>query len=236
VIVLDQCQNLLLRAVRGLEGFGAFTQLVGRSCPNVVWVCAFSRYAWEHAASATGAQGVFDVLPLGPWDERALEAMLRRRLEQAGWRAVVEGTDEGTGPGPPGQAQALPREAAGTVRMLLDRTDGIPRVAVNVWGRSLEPLADRVVKVRLAAMPSADALEPIGEEHRFVLAALVIHENLTAPEAGRAVHRSSRSCEIVLEALCALGVVERQGHRYRVTSFWHRSAVRYLRRKHLLHS
>jgi hypothetical protein len=120
--------------------------------------------------------------------------------------------------------------------MLLDRSEGLPRVAVNVWGRSLDPQAGKVVKVRLVAMPGADALEPLGEEHRFVLAALVIHENLTAEEAGRAVHRPANACEIVLEALCALSVVERQGHRYRVTSFWHRPAVRYLRRKHLLHS
>jgi hypothetical protein len=48
LILLDQCQNLILRSIDGLEGLDAFAKVMSRTVGKVVWICSFSRYVWEH--------------------------------------------------------------------------------------------------------------------------------------------------------------------------------------------
>jgi hypothetical protein len=41
-ILLDQCQNLVLKAVNGLQSFAAFGEIVGRTTPRIGWLCSFT--------------------------------------------------------------------------------------------------------------------------------------------------------------------------------------------------
>ena len=226
----------MLRAVRGLEAFSAFTDLIGRTSASAAWVCAFARYPWEYAENVSRARDVFDVKRLPPWNEDDVQALLRRRFEVSGYRAVLE---EGAAGGLADDQRdhgVLPRGADALIRMLVDRSDGVPRVALNFWARSLRETATGTVTVRATPVPTADALEALPERSRFVLAALLTQENLTVGEAARVAHFPVAACEIALEALRLQGVLDLAGGRYRVTPFWNPAVVRYLRRKHLVHS
>lgn len=236
LVLLDGCQNLVLRAVDGLAGFSAFVDIVGRTTARVAWVCAFARYPWEYADNVTGAREVLEVLRLAPWGDEVMEALFRRRLEVAGFRAEL---DEGAGAGLATEQDddgVMPRGADALVRLLVDRSDGLPLVALDFWARALRQDVGRALVLHTPPVPTADALEALAERSRFVLTAVMTHEDLTITEAARVTHFSVAACEVALEGLRLNGVLERDGGPYRVSPFWQRAVVRYLRRKHFLYS
>ena len=121
------------------------------------------------------------------------------------------------------------------LRLLWDYTDGIPRLAMYFWLRSLVPDAEGTLRVRPFDGPGPDDLEHLGEKARFVLNAVISHEDLTVEESVQVLQFRPDSCLAVLEQLRARGYLTLEGERYRVTHHWDRAAVRYLRRKHLLY-
>jgi DNA-binding IclR family transcriptional regulator len=68
----------------------------------------------------------------------------------------------------------------------------------------------------------------------FTLAAVVTHENVTLSEAAAVTRYPEGLCHIHLDRLTELGVLRVDKDRYRVTTYWHRAAVRLLRRRNLL--
>jgi len=130
----------------------------------------------------------------------------------------------------------LPRGTEALVRSLVDRSDGVPRVALRYWANSLYDATENTVMVRTTPVPTADALELLPVRSRFVLAALLLHDDLSVAEAARVTRYSPTECEIALERLRFQGVLDSYAQRYRVSPFWDRAVVRFLRRKHLLYS
>jgi hypothetical protein len=236
VVLLDHGQNLALRAVGGTRGFKAFARIVRRTLDRVVWVCAFSRYTWEFIEFATRGQDVFQrVIRLRAWSEERIRELVESRLDAAGYRADFGDLLDR-------EVHELEREDAlqatreRYLRLLWDYTDGVPALALHFWLRSLIATGEDEVRVRLFEGPTADRLERLGEQSRFVLNAVISHENLTVDKTARVLHYSPAKCLSLLEALRAQGYLESRDGRYRIALHWDRAAVRYLRRKHLLYS
>lgn len=234
VVLLDHCQNFILRAMNGAHGFDALGDIVRRTSPNVFWVCSFSRTMWGFLLFSTRGQDVFrTVIRLSRWTEEAIGALIDARMSTAGWTAIWDDLL------PPRVAFAdrdfeRTRMRERYLRLLWDYSDGNPRVALHFWLRSLVVNGERRVRVRLFDGPSPDELEWLSTESRFLLAAVVLHENLSADETARVLGISDRHGLAVFEQLLARGVLECTGDRYRVTALWSRAAMRYLTRKNLL--
>ena len=236
VVLLDHGQNLILRAPGGLEGYEAFTELVARTWDRLFWVTAFSKYAWEHVQAVYRGRNLFrNVYRFQAWPEEEIGRLIERRMAAAGFQAsyedlIVERVD----------GAELENEVVRTGeryrRLLWDYADGNPRVAVHFWLRSLVPDAGERVRVHLFAAPSADELDTLQEQLRFLLAAIVTHENITREELSTVLRFPVHLCESALNYLEAQGFVELKDGRYRVTAHWNRATIRFLRRKHLLFS
>jgi len=236
LIVLDECENFVLRAVNGLAGFNAFGEIVGRTAPHVAWVCAFSKYVWEFVDSVCLARNIFsDVYELRSWDENAIDRLLTDRMRRSAapvsYDDLIIDRVDGTQ-----FASEVIRTGERYRQLLWDYADGLPRMALHFWLRSLAPTDDGGVKVRLFVAPEAGVLEKLNEPSRFLLAAVVSHGNLTAPAAARVLNYSSGACELLFTSLAARGILRGEGGRYRVSSFWDRAVTRHLKRKHLLYS
>ncbi|HPQ71478.1 MAG TPA: hypothetical protein PKW95_20295 [bacterium] len=236
LIVLDECENFVLRAVSGLAGFNAFGEIVGRTVPHIAWVCSFSKYVWEFVDSARLARNIFsDVYELRAWDEKAIDRLLTDRMGRSAVHVSyddliidrVDGTQF---------ASEVIRTGERYRQLLWDYADGLPRMALHFWLRSLAPAGDDGVKVRLFADPDTGVLEKLNEPSRFLLAAVVTHGNLTVPDAARVLNYPPGTCELLFTSLAARGILRDDGGRYRVSSFWDRAVNRYLKRKHLLYS
>ena len=236
LVILDQCQNLVFRSVGGMEGFKVFGEIIGRTVPHIFWLCAFSQYAWEYADSVMLTRNIFrEIYRLTPWDEPVLTAMIDRRMQAAGYTPSFEDLIIDRVEGTEFENEVI-RTGERFRRLLWDYSDGIPRVAVHFWLKSLYKPSQNTVKVRLFAAPSPDVLEELNEKTRFVLSALVVHQNLSIAEAAMVLNYPEHVCELIMGFLVDREFVQQNGRRFYVRSQWHRAIVRYLKRKHLLYS
>lgn len=232
LVILDDCQRALLRSMDGLSAWRALCELTIHSAPQVFWVLSCTASAWRFARSLQRGRDIFSrIIKLNPWSEERIDALIRARMEQIGFEAVYDDLifEEVQG----GLEAEGMRVGERYMRLLWGHANGNPRDAAYFWLRSLVPDGEGKVRVRLFRAPGADELEQLGEFGRFVLAAVVQHETLTAPEAARALGEPERDCRTSLAWLTARGYLIQVGARYEVSLHWHRAVLNYLKRKHL---
>jgi len=240
VVMLDHCQEFVLRCVRGAEGFEAAAQVLQRTVGQLVWVCSFSKPIWEYLEFAHKGQNVFDQVQfLRGWTEEQILDLVARRTAMASYTVTFEDLIDDDVHEQERDAE-ITRTQERFIRLLWDYTDGIPRLAMYFWLRSLIPDGERwsdksAARVRLFKGPVPDDLEHLQEQSRFVLNSVVSHGMLSLDEAVQVLQYTPDQCLSILELLRARGYLALDGDRYRVTNHWDRAVVRYLRRKHLLY-
>lgn len=233
IVTVDLCQNLFLGTVGGYDTFESFVSLVDTTCERVLWVCSMSRYAWEHLSAVRPDLVVFrDHQALTAWSEEELGKMLRARTKAAGVEVVYDDLliDAQQARDPSRRLETAERYT----RLLWDYSDGNPRVALHYWLRSLVRESDERLRVRLFRAPAVTDLDGLGERGRFLLAAIVVHENLSLQEAADVTRYPKAVCRLQLERLHDQGILRRGLGRYRLTTRWHRAVVRFLKRSNLL--
>ena len=205
-----------------------------RSSLSSPWICSFSRFTWLYLERARQAQDLFsERVTLEAWPEEQIVSLIRHRMEalgiEASFQDLVVDQVEGSA-----LDDAILRTESEYLRLLWDFADGNPRIAMHYWLHSLKPSGDGL-RVRLFASPRAEALEALHEQSRVLLAAVVLHENLTLTEAARTVGMSRAECA-ALFAYLALEhyVYEDEGGQWRLTAHWYRTVIRHLRRRRLL--
>ncbi len=234
IVCFDLAQNLFLSRVGGYAAFEAFVSLIEATCQQVFWVCAMSRHACDHLFGVRPDLQVFrhhQALP--PWSEEEIRALIRRRNDAAGIAPVyddlvVDAYDRA------GRREGALRTEEAYARLLWDYADGIPRVALHYWLRSLSVDGGGAPRVRLFRAPSSEELDSLGERARFLLAAIVVHENLTVYESSLVTRYPQAICRIQLDRMWDRDILRRERGRYRVTTHWHRAVIRALRRNNLL--
>jgi len=81
-----------------------------------------------------------------------------------------------------------------------------------------------------------ERLEAGGFNALFVLAAVVMHESISFDHLVEVTRFERPECFIHLDRMAELGAVVCHDDMYRVSTTWHRAAVRLLRRRNLLPS
>lgn len=234
IVVVDLAQNLFLSTVGGYDTFEAFVTLVEATCENVFWICSVSAFACDHIFAVRPDLMVFrhrQVLPA--WTEERIGELLRTRTAAAG--ATVTFDDLLTdGRYYAGERGRQIETEAGYVRLLWNYSDGNPRTALHFWTRSLVPGPAGRLRVRLFRAPAAEELEVLSQQSRFLLAAIVVHENLSLQEAAIVTRSSAAICRIHLNRLEDRGLLRREKGRYRLTTHWHRAVLRFLKRGNMI--
>ncbi len=234
VVVLDMAQHLFLADVGGYEAFAGFARLVNRTCRQVFWLCSMNTYAWRHLVAVRPDAAVFrGSAQLSAWSEERIRELIRARCAASGARfnfadLVVDGLE-----GVSTQARLIESEE-GYTRLLWDYSDGNPRAALHFFLRSLDAERGDRVRVRMFRAPEVDRLEAGGFNGLFVLAAVVTHESISFDHLVEVTRLERPECFIHLDRLAELGAVVCDKELYRVSTTWHRAAVRLLRRRNLL--
>ena len=234
IAVVDPLQNLFLSRVGGYKVIQAFVSLMESTSDRVFWVSAMSRFACEHLLAVHPELAVFrHHQRLAPWSEQQIGALIDRRVkaldldvEYAALLAdrVSRGAfDERT------------LEAAESyARLIWDYSGGIPRVALHFWLRSLEAVSEKRARVKLFRAPDETELLQLGQKALFLLAAIVIHENLSLAEAATVTRYPEPVCRIQLERMRDRKMLSYVDRRYRMTTYWHRAIIRTLTRNNLI--
>jgi hypothetical protein len=200
-----------------------------------LFVATVAHYPYEWLSFVDREPVFTDVVEVRPWTEREIGALLEARMAQTGYRAVYDDLVVDAGEGADAHAQLVSTKAE-YVRLLWDHAEGSPRVALDAWLRSLVPDSERTLRVRLFARPDVTVLDRLTEPEKFALACVLWHESATVEETATALGLPLDTCALALERLRAVDVVDAEERRYRIRTEWWSSAVRYLRRKHLIES
>lgn len=234
VVVVDRGQNLFLARVGGYAGFEAFVSLLEDTMDRVFWIVAFSQRAWEHIAAVhPQLAGFRHQVTLEPWSEERVRELIRKRVEACGVPVNYDDMVLESLEGLPRHVRDAEIEE-GYARLLWNHTQGLPRVALHYWGRSLVPDAGNGVRVRLFRTPQAEELERGADVPLFLLAAIVVHESLTLTEMELVTRYPKQLCRIHVQRLLDLGAIRRTRRRYWVTPYWHPVVSRTLKRHNLL--
>ncbi len=234
VVILDHCQNLVVRAIGGTEGLEGFVELAAKTGRNVVWVCSFAHYTWRYLECVRQGQNLFrDHIVLDAWSDEEIACLIRHRMARAGlhasFRDLVVDPVAGTA-----LADAILHTEEEYLRLLWDFASGNPRVALHFWKHSLVE-AGASLKVRLFAAPDIDALDALHDQSRFLLATIALHENATVVEAAQSAGSSPRECSALLAYLQDCGYVDVDAcGNWRLSTHWYRCVIRHLRRQRLL--
>jgi len=234
VVVLDMAQHLFLANVGGYDAFSAFATLVNRTCNNVFWLCSMSAYSWRHLRAVRPDATVFRTRRhLVGWSDEQICALVRARCAASGVRFnyadLVVDRLEGVS-----VRSRLIESEEGYSRLLWDYSDGNPRAALHFFLRSLDPDRSNSVRVRLFKAPDIELLEDGGQDGLFVLAAIVTHESICLDDLVEVTRFARAQCFIHIDRLLELGAITLDNEMYRVSTTWHRAAVRLLRRRNLL--
>jgi hypothetical protein len=200
----------------------------------VFWLCSCNSHAWLHLEAVRPDLSLFQHRQaLSRWSEEGIGELIQARLAASGVEVdyselVLDRFDPVTV-----ENRVVGAEEA-FIRLLWDFSDGNPRAAMHFWLRSLEPVSESKVRVRLFRSPPAETLENTNEVARFILAAVVLHENLTIKETAAATGYPSKLCRMHLTRFLETDILVVEKGRYRVSTFWHRTLVRFLSRKNLL--
>ncbi len=234
VVVLDMAQHLFLANVGGYDAFSGFATLVNRTCNNVFWLCSMSAYAWRHLQAVRADATVFRTRRhLVGWSDEQICGLIRARCAASGVRFnyadLVVDRLEGVS-----VRSRLIESEEGYTRLLWDYSDGNPRAALHFFLRSLDPDRGNSMRVRLFKAPDIELLEEGGQDGLFVLAAIVTHESICLDDLVEVTRFDRAQCFIHIDRLLELGAITLGDEMYRVSTTWHRAAVRLLRRRNLL--
>jgi hypothetical protein len=241
VVMLDLVQNVMLRAVGGLEAHTALLRIAQATSGRVLWILAYARWPFEFLQRTRPGRDVYDqVVMLKPWSEAQIGELLEARMVQAGYVADYESllTDpsmpRAVGVQRPGDPDEMERSEDRYHRLVWDYADGNPRIALHFFRLSLVWNAGRKVSVRLFPMPSVEALEEFEWRTWLVLACLVQHENLKVSDAVVSLRFPEAECARALQLLEQRGFLKSVAGCYRVAPHWARAVHRFLQRKKLL--
>ena len=238
IILLDDAHHLLQRAPGGAASLRAFITLLRRTASHVFWVCAFGRFMWTYLGFLLRDQDAFSqVFVLRGWTEDGLADLIEPRLSAAALTLAYD--DLMVDPTRTfDREDELLRTRERYLRLLWDHVDGSPGMALHFWVASLVHDGPGKARVRLFEHPSADDLEHLGELSRFVLYAVTLHDGLAFSEAPLVLQLDAAKARTSLEHLSAVGCLARdpEADRYAVPDPWYPAVVRFLRRKHMLHT
>lgn len=234
VVVVDEAQLWFLRGVQTLDAWRGFTRLVERTGDKVLWLAAFAHYPWEFVRWIAKGDVVFrTIVELPPWSEQELGKLLGRRNEASGLTIVYDDLIVDRVSGADAKKQVL-STAHDYNRLVWDYSEGSPRVALHVWGRSLVPDGPGRARVRLFDSPRAAVLDALSESAKFVLASVVWHERLSLDDAVSVLLLPRSACEEAFARLEDAGVAIREEGHLRIEPLWWPVVIRYLRRNHLV--
>lgn len=232
VLVLDDCHQLVTRSIGGCTIFEDLMRLIEATGHHVFWLCAMDSLTWKFITSARAQRPWFRaVVTLRPWSDEAITQLIMARAVRSGVAhcfndLVTEDQEDKS-------SRRLAEVSESYTGLIWDSSDGCPWVAVHYWLRSLVPVNEKQVRVRLFRHQNLTRLEQWPKEAVFLYAALALHNRLSVSEIARILRYPISLCESFLNQGCEEGYLlcDSSG-RYHLNVSWYRPIVRYLRQRH----
>lgn len=206
-ILLDGCQQLFLRHIRGFRAIDLLLEVVQLTDDCHFWVLTFNHFGWNFLNRVRPRGHYFGkVVTMKAWTEEEVRALVMGRdgmvdlsISFANMVVAQEGAD---------QSYEVIRTSNGYFRLLHEFARGNPTIAQVFWLRSLH--LDRLgeLQVGLFRRPPYQVLQDLGDPYLFTLAAIAQHGGLRAPEVGRIINTDVGQCATMMNFLHEEKIIE----------------------------
>jgi hypothetical protein len=232
VIFIDGLHRFLLRAPGRLQPYERLCAWMEDAGRHSLLVVSIHEPFWRYVTAVKPLRVPFRYeLALSRWSEDEIRHLLMARAACSG---VVHEFDDLVVEDH-SSAAAVARSGEAYIRLLWDHADGSPRVALHFWLRSLVPVGQNRVRVRLFRSPPTDVLTDLPDHAQWLMATLVLHDGLRPAEAAEVLRWPQDRCLALLEQGADRALLETDDHgRYRPPPSWERTVERHLRRRNYL--
>ncbi|MFZ9889629.1 MAG: hypothetical protein ACO3JL_19210, partial [Myxococcota bacterium] len=238
VVILDGAELLFLRTIGGYGAIEALASIVADTREHILWLMTCASPAFSYLCRTMAFEQNFDqVIALPRWSEGEIRSLVQRRQEASGIAANFDDLLVHEGAGERRLTQVVETEE-GYIRLLWNFAEGNPRVAQLFWLRSLYPDPQGRMRVRLYTAPTADDLEWLSEQEKFLLAAFHLHGPLSINALALACRQPPPRVRAHVDRGVAKGLYVRsslQDESYLISLEHWQAAQVALRRKNLLH-
>ncbi len=232
VIVLDDLDRLFVRTVGGYHTLTALCRLISRTDDVHFWAVGCSKQAWQFLQKVSELNQYFGAeLNVESWSTDELRELLDRRSKAAELRITFQSLDSS------GSNANVVKTEDGYFRYLKDFVRGNPAASLHYWRQSLCVEADQPdvdYSIQLFERRHAQQLTRLGDRHAFMLSALVHYGSSSMSRLSEAMNLSESKCQILLDRLDDLEVIELVEGRTRIRDAWLPLVIRYLSDSNLL--
>tara|TARA_B100000614_G_scaffold258512_1_gene280944 strand:+ start:91269 stop:93254 length:1986 start_codon:yes stop_codon:yes gene_type:complete len=234
LLVLDECQNVFLSRIGGLDGWRTLLRLTNARLDNLFWLILLNNQSWAYLCNVFGREYQFrNALKVKRWSPAEIRSLILSRHHRTELRLRYdEVLLSSRGPDAGNVRNAEQRYFS----LLWDACRGNPMTALRLWQTSVK-VSRREVLVGLPSLPPSSAMDKSGENLLFVYAAIATHENLSGDEIVAVTHLSENVVRYALKAGFDAGFIRasEDDGRYRLVPLWYHAMITHLNRKNLLH-
>ncbi len=243
IVIIENANKCYQRSEPGMQRCRDFLEMIGASSKKVLWILLMETPAVTYLDTMIDLfDFVTHAFELGPFDEDQLEQMILKRHRVSGfevdfelphWR-LLERTRH-----PFTSSESLRQPRGEYFRRLRQRSHGNPLLALLDWLSvvALIPGDETRLLVRQPEVTPFLLMDTLTLKKRLMLAALLQHGSLTAPQLAALLCDAPREVQTELDHLLRLGLIEPlmgTAHHYQVRPLAAPRATWELRRQNLV--
>lgn len=241
VMVIESLQNLYLRNINGYQAMEDLMYIISETKDKVFWMVSCSRYGWNFLNEALSLGDYFShILKTDMLDESQIENVIMSRHRSSGYELTFE-ADE---------SHAKSR----AYRKLLDREDeaqqylkekyfedlsdlalGNASIAMIFWIRSIREFDETHCYIKPLEVTTLEMVQELKPNVLFTLAALVLHDALSAKELCGVLQFDEQQSRVILSQLKTRGLLQEKDGQYIINQLMYRQVVRVLKERNIIH-
>lgn len=233
LIILDECQNLFLAKMGGLEAWKALIDITNTRLENVFWLLVINKQSFAYLNNVFGRQyHMRNVIFAKPWSQSNIRSLILSRNHLSGFKLTYDEVLLSSF----GPQQSTGRSAEQRFFSLLwDSCKGVPKQALVLWLTAVRTRGLEIT-VGIPNLPDASRLDDLGDDMLFVYRAIISHENISVSELLSITGQTESLVRYALKTGSDMGFLHNDNNqRYCITPIWYFCLLNFLSRKNMSH-
>lgn len=181
IVFLDEAHNLFLAHPGGFDGYREMRKILMETAATHCWCAAFNNHSWQYLNGVfSSVLGWQQVIAMPTFNESDLRQLIMKHHHHAhyalSYDAIISAAQS------PDETGALNQVETQFFRLLWGQSKGNPRAGLVLWLSSLRVGQDGRLHVSIPQHRAPRALMSLSDNHLFVHAAVVRHENISMAE------------------------------------------------------
>jgi len=233
VICIDEMQRSMLRDVGGYDAIQTLLAIMQGTAHQHFWVGTFHLHSWIflHSASTPVNLSIFrKTIHIKSLGVNQVEDWILERCKVA--NIELDFSEIST----ISNEESLRRARLLFWRLLTDLSNGNPGVIEQFWISSMRKgSSEREVKIVLFTIPDEKILDSLTDTEAFILAYLLIHDDLSLPMLQRSLNIHLPLVQVACRHLLGLGLIVKKQERYEIHDWWWPLIERFLVKKRMIY-